>query len=572
MKQVVFIILMITTFSSYAAADAALIQQQVLRLQQETQALQHQLDELNKSLTSQEKTAKLSDALISAQKPAIQADVTKVDTVKADVAKVDVAKVDVKDVVTKDTTLKHPTKKRKKKDTTHSKSPRAPKNAVHDASVSVHSLDEHPEKLEFYPAALIADNHVVTYIAGMPVVSSPYLGARPAFDGSDYIVNISSINRDIRLMEQRRRLYRAFDRLDYPLPSLPIVTVSGKVEPIATIGSQFEGPTEGDVTLGANELDIAASLNDKVEAYMAIAYDASPPAWSGQRVANSSFNLNMGFVNIGDLDQSPFYFTAGQIFVPFGRFSSAMISPPLTMLVARTKNRPFILGYKSQKPNGPFAAIYGFSGDTTLGSSGVGGANLGYIFTIKRFAGEIGGSFISSLTNAGGMQRTGSPIGTTFGGFGSLTNGSESVRKTPGIGAHASVSFDRYNITAEWVSATESFRAQDLSFNGVGAQPQAAQLEAGVTFMLFNRPSSVAASYQWSGDSLALNLAAQRISGVYNISIWKDTVESLEYRHDIDYARDQYANGAAPLGLINQNTIGTGGAADTVLVQIGVYF
>ena len=53
----------------------------------------------------------------------------------------------------------------------------------------------------------MADGRVVTFIAGTPVVTSPYLGARPAYDGSDYIVNISSINRDVRLMEQRRRLY-----------------------------------------------------------------------------------------------------------------------------------------------------------------------------------------------------------------------------------------------------------------------------------------------------------------------------------------------------------------------------
>jgi hypothetical protein len=161
---------------------------------------------------------------------------------------------------------------------------------------------------------------------------------------------------------------------------------------------------------------------------------------------------------------------------------------------------------------------------------------------------------------------------TTFGGFGSITNGSEYVRKTPGIDVHASFSFDRYNLTAEWVSATEAFRASDLSFNGAGAKPQAAQLEAGMTFMSFNRPSSVGVSYQWSRETLALNLAAQRISGVYNISIWKDTVESLEYRHDYDFNRDQFANGAAPNNLMNQNTVGTGGGSDTVLIQIGVYF
>ncbi len=71
---------------------------------------------------------------------------------------------------------------------------------------------------------------------------------------------------------------------------------------------------------------------------------------------------------------------------------------------------------------------------------------------------------------------------------------------------------------------------------------------------------------------MALNLPARRVSGVFNISIWKDTVESLEYRHDMDYGRSQYANGASAPGLTNNNTYGTGGSGDSVLAQIGVYF
>ena len=93
-----------------------------------------------------------------------------------------------------------------------------------------------------------------------------------------------------------------------------------------------------------------------------------------------------------------------------------------------------------------------------------------------------------------------------------------------------------------------------------------------MTFVSFSKPSSLAASYQWSAQSLALNLPQQRINAVYNISIWKDTVESIEYRHDIDYGINSYGNGAAPEGLSNQNTYGSGGSADTVMVQIGIYF
>ncbi len=502
------------------------LQQEVQRLQQQTLELQKQLNRLQKQLVKQTTAKKIEKK--PSTKPAAPTPVIK------------------------------PAK--------------GPVNDFHNSPLTVHLPDNDPESLEFYPTALVADQHVVTYIAGTPVVTSPYLGSRPAFDGSDYIVNISSINRDIRLMQQRRRLYRAFTEIGYTAPSMPILAISGKVEPVAVIGDPF-GHASSDLTLGSGELDLAAVLNNSVEGYLSLAYDASPPDVGGQRLSNSSVDLNMGFVNIGNLDKTPFYFTGGQLFVPFGRFSSSMVSAPLTMILARTKARPFILGYKSQHDSGPFAAIYGFRSDTTLGSSGVGGANLGYIFNTDKTSTEIGASYISTLDDSGGMQFNGSPTGGKFAGFSSVTNGSEAVRKTPAVGIHANMSIDRFTFTAEWIGATQPFRTQDLSYNGQGAQPQAAQLEAGVTFKTFDKPSSVALGYQWSKEALALNLPAQRIAGVYSISIWKDTVESLEYRHDIKYPVNQYANGASAPGLpSNLNIVSQGGTSDTLLAQIGVYF
>jgi hypothetical protein len=442
----------------------------------------------------------------------------------------------------------------------------------HTSNVSVHALDVDPESAEFYPTALVTDDRVLTYIAGTPVVTSPYLGSRPAFDGSDYMVNISSINRDIRLMQQRRGLERAYKKIGYPIPNKPILAFSGKAQPIGVLGQPFFGDSKGDWDLGASELDLAAVINSNVEAYMGIAYTASPPSVGGQRVANSNIFLNMGFVNIGDLDVTPFYLTAGQLYAPFGRYSTAMVSPTLPMLLSRVKARPVIVGYKSQQDTGPFISGYGYRGDTTLGSSGVGGVNVGYIFDGYNLTGEIGGSYISSLNDATGMQYTGSVPLTTFGGFASINNGSENVAKIPGMGAHLSVSFDRYNFTAEWVSSAGDFREEDLSFNGHGAQPQAIQVEGGLTFMAFDRPSSVAASYQWSQDTLALNLPNQRLNGVFNISIWKDTIESLEFRHDFDFKRTDFANGAAPAGMVNETTYGTGGSSNMLALQIGVFF
>ncbi|MGC1182200.1 LbtU family siderophore porin, partial [Legionella sp.] len=333
----------------------------------------------------------------------------------------------------------------------------------HASTLTVHAPDEHPESIGFYPTALVAENRVVTYIAGTPVVTSPYLGARPAFDGSDYIVNISSINRDIRLMQQRRQLYDAYKSIGYPIPKRPIIALSGKTEPAGMINSTYIGNTGADLTLASNELDVAAALNQNVEGYLSISYDESPPT-VGPRVANSKFRLNLGFVNIGNLDRSPIYFTAGQLYVPFGRYASSMISPPLTLNLARIKTRPFILGYKSQESTGPFVATYIYRSDTSLGKSGVGGTNVGYSFIYEGMTGEAGLSYISSIADSSGLQITAANPGT-FEGFSSLLHGNEAVRKIQAMDVYGTVSYGRFNVAAEWVGAIESFRIQDLSFN-----------------------------------------------------------------------------------------------------------
>lgn len=527
-----------------AAGQKDDLQQEVQHLQQQTIALQAQLNRLQTQLVKQSETKNVEKS-----------------TTKKSLSAKDKSK----------------TQQAPAKATIPAAAPASAAKGVHNSTVTVHRLDNDPESLEFYPTALVADERIITYIAGTPVVASPYLGSRPAFDGSDYIVNISSINRDIRLMQQRRRLYRAYEKIGYPIPHQPILAISGKVEPLATLGSgdAFFSHSTGDLTLGSSELDVAAILNDKVEAYMALSVDTSPPDVGGQRLANSSVDLNMAFVNIGDLDETPFYLTGGQLYVPFGRFSTSMVSAPLPLLMARTKTRPVILGYKSQHESGPFAALYGYKSDTTLASTAVGGLNLGYVFDNGYSTGELGVSGISSMNDAGGMQFTGSTPGIdigNFGGFSSPTNGNENVKKIPAFGAHVYWSIDRYNFTAEWVGATGRFRTQDLSFNGKGARPQAGQLEGSVTFIAFDKPASVGVGYQWSKETLALNIPRHRINGVFNISLWKDTVESLEYRHDFNYATTQYANGAAPIGAFNAPTYGAGGATDTLLAQIGVYF
>lgn len=54
--------------------------------------------------------------------------------------------------------------------------------------------------------------------------------------------------------------------------------------------------------------------------------------------------------------------------------------------------------------------------------------------------------------------------------------------------------------------------------------------------------------------------------------MWKNTVESLEYRHDKDYDQNQFANGAHSLYTTNSVINGTGASSDMLTAQIAVYF
>lgn len=537
MKQKALFLAMATLSTTIFAADNQQLQQEIRRLQQQTKALQIQLDAMQKQL------------IVNSEK-----------------------KHSAHHAVSKPKITRAQPKGRQQAVTKRSVNPVSRSDKPYHSSLVSVNLPDNPEvPALYYPTALIADNKVITYIAGTPVVTSPYTGERPKFDGSDHIVNISSINRDVRLLEQRRRVYNGYRDLGYVAPKDPIIALSGKSEPVAIFGENFAGDRATDLSLGSTELDVMALLNHYVEAFVSFAFDDSPPEFGGPRVTNSSIDLNLGFVNIGDLDKTPIYFTAGQLYAPFGRYTSSMISSPITLKMARTKTRPFILGYKSQTPAGPYAAVYGFTSETAQGAN-IGGYNLGYTINSNGLTGDIGVGMIGTIADSQGMQLTGSAPYTTFGGFGSPTNGNENIGRVSGLDLHANISFSRYSLTAEWVGATHAFSPQELSFNGVGARPQAAQLEAAVTFIAFNKPASLAMGYQWSKDTLALNLPEHRLAGVFNISIWKDTVESLEYRHDVDFSAGSYANGAAAPGQVNANTLGTGKSADTLIAQIGAYF
>lgn len=439
-----------------------------------------------------------------------------------------------------------------------------------ESPVSIHSIprgeDETGLRSRYYPTALKSDGKILTYLAGVPVVTSPYLGQRPAFDGSDLIVNISKINEDIRLMEQRNLIEQTYVDEGYPMPDTPILMLSGTIQPLFTYQKPYEGSAGGNFTLDTAKIDTTAIINPWVEGLMSFAYSSEPPALGGDVSSNSNVSVDKAFVNIGNLDESPYYMTAGQVYVPFGQYSSNMVSAPLTSVLGQTQVRAAMFGFAPVEDSGFFGTVFGYNSDTVLDNSGAGGANLVYQYGNEHLNGNFGASYITNIADSNGMQDTGAGYGQ-FAGFGFSSN-TEMVSQVPGYDLHGLFNVGPYSFLGEYVSAVEAFDESALSYNGLGAKPQAFTAEGARTFRLFHKPASLALGYGWTDQSVALLQPKQRISTTLNISWWRDTVESLEYRHDIDYASSEYGSGIGA----TENTVGTGSSADTISALLAVYF
>ncbi len=437
--------------------------------------------------------------------------------------------------------------------------------------LSIHALqraeDEISPQSRYYPTALTANGKILTYIAGTPVVTSPYLGQRPAFDGSDLVIAMSKINQDLRLMEQRDMIEQQYVEEGYPMPNTPLVLLSGTVQPLFTFGNSFQENTgQGNMTLDTAELDTAAIVNPWVEGLASFVYSSAPPAQGGDVTSNSNVSVDKAFVNIGNLSKTPFYMTAGQVYVPFGQYSSYMVTGPFTSVLGKTQVRAAMFGYSPVEDNGFFGTVYAYNSDTTLNNSGAGGGNIVYEYGNEKTNGNIGLSLASNIADSNGMQNTGGS-GGQFAGFG-YDSTTEEVAQMPAYDIHGVFSTGPYSFIGEFVSATKSFDQAAMSFNDGGAQPMALQGEGVYTFKLFHKPAAFAVGYNWSAQSLALQIPQQRISATLNISWWRDTVEALEFRHDIDYSSSDYSSGIGATTTTN----GTGKTADTVSALLAIYF
>jgi hypothetical protein len=434
-------------------------------------------------------------------------------------------------------------------------------------------------------------------VPGQSFVSSgPYIGIPLEYSGSNLIINSPNVNEDIALLNIRKNIAQRMTALGRVGDSSGShILLSGIIEGQA-LDKTGNGTNNTDIDVTTANLDAyILGPTSWTSGLLEFAYDNNIGTETGSfssndRTLDSRVYMNKAFVVLGNFQESPFYASFGQMFVPFGVYSTTMVSSPLTKIMARTQERAITVGYKQQAQDSLNLSAYIFHGDSQIGDSNTvnnGGLNAAYSFKMSQVNASVGGGVIGNIADSQGMQFTGNNNNTPplFGGFGGPTEtftdpttglvtqestGNESlVHRVPAYDLHANIGIgNNIQLLGEYIITSTSFSPADLTFNGDGARPQALQLEGVYNLPWFVKPTSISVGYGMSKEALAIGLPAQRYSLTINRSFWKNTLQSLEFRHDINYAEFNTATGSDVPNLIT----GTSDSVNMVTLQFDYYF
>jgi len=420
------------------------------------------------------------------------------------------------------------------------------------------------------------------------VAIGPYVNVPIQFSGSQLIVNDPKINTDVALLKLRKAAHEGMVAKGLHTESethhshlLLSGILEGQAQYIKSgqqggnLGSGKNG-SSSNVDLSTAELDgFLLSPSPWVSGFFAFSYsNGSYPAMTNSRVLNSRIFLNNAFIMLGDFTQSPVYGTVGQMFVPFGTYSSVFVTSPLTKTLGRTKARAALIGYQGQTENTFYTALYAFKGDSHASATSRidnGGVNVGIKFNCPHpdINGDIGAGYIANIADSVGMQNTG--LQPMFNGFaGPVPYGLEKiVHRVPALNLRGIVTIhDHINVIGEYIGATTSFNPNDLSFNAGGAKPWSLNAEASYSFEVLSKPTSVGVGYSQAKEALGIGLPEKRMGVVVNTTIWHNTIQSLEFHHDINYAGSKVATGSAVASPIQ----GMGTYDNVVTLQFDLFF
>ena len=126
-----------------------------------------------------------------------------------------------------------------------------------------------------------------------------------------------------------------------------------------------------------------------------------------------------------------------------------------------------------------------------------------------------------------------------------------------GFGASIVVGVADISVIAEYVTATENFQSEEVSFREARAEPSAIGFEVAYGFDLAGSEATFALGYQETDQAVKLELPRERVLGALSGGVMENVTLTFEWAGDDDYSvRD----------------VGTDEEADTVTIDLAAEF
>lgn len=318
---------------------------------------------------------------------------------------------------------------------------------------------------------------------------------------------------------------------------MPKPELSGVIEVEAAYSDDdIAGEIASDIALATVELAADAQLNKAVSGHLLFLYEDDQ--------GDDNVLIDEAVITL-HMPRSLLYVSAGRQYVPFGNFESMMVSDPLTLELAETREDALLLGLES---GGLYGSLYVFNGDADKAEDNADrvndfGANAGYAVESKRMNLDLGVSYINNIADSDAIQEA-MPVGGI-------------QRHSGGVSTHLVLGSGRMHFMAEYLTATKTIKQVDLAFKGKSAKVSAMNLELGVDLRLGGKPATLAVAHQQSGEALDLGLPESRNLLALSVELTEGTTLALEYATAEDYA---VADG------------GTGKDASGFTAQLGLEF
>ena len=287
--------------------------------------------------------------------------------------------------------------------------------------------------------------------------------------------------------------------------------ISGTVE--IDVSHQNNGVGSA-IAVGTVELAMDVRINNWTNAHVVLLHEEG----EAQDVM-----VDEASITIGNSELYPIYVTAGKMVVPFGDFSTQLLSDPLTLELAETKENALQVGFERDGWKGSGYIFNGVSDkigeENQLDQFGF---NIGYALEAKSMSLDMGIGYINSMEDSDGISAKLDPNGVTD--------------HSSGLSAHANLKMGPFSMIAEHVIALEDITIKDGAGVGFYGRPQAWNTEFGYAFGFLEKEANVAVGYQGSREVRSLGLQEERILGGVSVVLETDTTLGFEYYHGKEYA------------------------------------